>query len=224
MSAGESGNSFVIRILSKRRQAPERSVNVRVLVLGRTGLRWGEARALQLRDFAEVPMPMLHVIRNQPEGVREAKVPKSGKGRGVPVIDELLPAIRRFAAGKVPGQLPFTSPQGGQLYWTSFDRATKWQVIGRGRTGRNLRHTAACEWLMQGVPPRTVQAWLGHATLSMTERYLDHLGDFADRSALALLNANAAKALSERAKKLGGLDRFGTIGPNRNLPDRGLSR
>lgn len=71
-----------------------------VHVLGRTGIRWGEARAMLVRDFVEVPMPMLHVVRNQPEGITEAKTPKSGKGRRVPLPDALLPAIRRFAEGK----------------------------------------------------------------------------------------------------------------------------
>lgn len=39
-----------------------------LLVLGRTGLRWDETRATQVRDFAEVPIPVLHVVRDQPEG------------------------------------------------------------------------------------------------------------------------------------------------------------
>lgn len=52
-------------------------------------------------------------------------------------------------------------------------------------------------WLLRGVPLTTVQAWLGHGSIEVTARYLHHLGDSADRSALQLLNdAAAPRALS----------------------------
>ena len=44
---------------------------------------------------------------------------------------------------------------------------------------------------MRGVPLTTVQAWLGHGSIEITARYLHHLGDSADRSALALLNGSS---------------------------------
>ena len=167
-----------------------------VSVLGRTGIRWGEARAMLVSDFIEVPMPMLRVVRNQPEGTAAAKTPKSGRGRRVPVPDALAPVLRRFAAGKGPGDLLLTGPGGGQLHRSTFVRQTGWSEAGRGRTLHDLRHTAACEWILQGVPLTTVQAWLGHSSVEITARYLHHLGDSADRSALALLNDSAARALA----------------------------
>ncbi len=196
-----------------------------VLVLGRTGLRWGEARATQVRDFAEVPMPMLHVVRNQPEG-SAVKTPKSGKGRNVPIPDYLVSVIRRFAVGKQPDDLLFTSPRGAQLHRTSFVRATNWEVTGRGRTRHDLRHTAACEWLIQGVPLTTVQHWLGHGSIQITARYLHHLGDFADRAALDVLNSAASQVRSERARQLSDPSRFGAGRGHRGAPDhgRGLGR
>ncbi len=162
-----------------------------VLVLGRTGLRWGEARAMLVKHFVDVPMPMLQVSRNQPEGA-SVKTPKSGKSRNLPLPDYLVPVIQRFTAGKSPDDLLFTSPNGGQLFRTSFVRATHWEETGAGRTLHDLRHTAACEWLMQGVPLTTVQHWLGHSSIKVTARYLHHLGDFADRAALDVLNKAAA--------------------------------
>ncbi|WP_298228062.1 hypothetical protein [Gryllotalpicola sp.] len=42
-----------------------------VHVLGRTGLRWGEARAMLVHDLIAVPKPMLDVVRNQPQGTAE---------------------------------------------------------------------------------------------------------------------------------------------------------
>lgn len=197
-----------------------------VLILGRAGLRWGEARALQVKHFSETPMPMLQVVRNQPEG-SSVKAPKSGKGRNLPVPDYLVPVIRRFAAGKTPNDLLFTNPNGGQLFRTSFVRAAHWETVGRGRSLHDLRHTAACEWLIQGVPLTTVQAWLGHGSIQVTARYLHHLGDYADRAALDVLNKAAAKTTrSARARKLPDLSISGTSGRTRQAPEsgRGLSR
>lgn len=164
-----------------------------VRVLGRTGIRWGEARAMLVRDFIEVQMPMVHVVRNQPEGTTAAKAPKSGRGRRVPVPDTLVPVLRRFAEGKGPDDLLLTRPGGGQLHRSTFVRQTGWSEAGRGRTLHDLRHTAACEWILRGVPLTTVQAWLGHGSIEVTARYLHHLGDSADRSALQLLNDSAAR-------------------------------
>ena len=82
-----------------------------VRVLAHTGLRWGEARAMLVRDCSEVPM--LSVIRNQPEGVAAAQTPKSGQSRCVPLPDALLPVIRRFAEGKSPDDSLFTDPAAG---------------------------------------------------------------------------------------------------------------
>ena len=70
----------------------------------------------------------------------------------------------------------------------------------------------------------TVQAWLGHSSIEITSRYLHHLGDFADRSALQLLNDAAAHPVSERAKRLPDIRSFGRDSGSRSAPDHGLSR
>lgn len=158
-----------------------------VTVLAWTGIRWGECRAMQVRDFMRVPTPMLCVNRNQPEG-HAVRTTKSGKSRHVPVADAVLALVERFAAGKGPDELLFTTRRGAQLHRGRFVRTTAWADTGRGRTLHDLRHTAACLWLMKGVPLGTVQAWMGHADIATTNRYLHHLGDFADRAGLALLN------------------------------------
>jgi integrase len=45
-----------------------------------TGLRWSELRAIRVRDFVDVPLPLLIGQRAAPEGVR-VKVTKSGLAR-----------------------------------------------------------------------------------------------------------------------------------------------
>lgn len=158
-----------------------------VKVLGWTGLRWGEARSMRVRDFARVPIPLLNVTKNHPEGVA-LRSTKSGKPRHVGVANEILPVLEELARGKGPDDLLLTTDSGGQLWRSQFVRKTNWDEAVRGRTLHDLRHTAACLWLTHGVPLATVQAWLGHASITMTSKYLHHLGDVADRAALDLLN------------------------------------
>ena len=98
-----------------------------------------------------------------------------------------------------PDDLLLTRPGGGQLHRSMFVQKTGWSEVGRGRTLHDLRHTAACEWKMRGVPLTPVQAWLGHGSIEVTARYLHHLGDSADRSAIELLTDTTNRALSERA-------------------------
>ena len=51
-----------------------------LLVDAWTGLRWSELRAIRVRDFVQVPMPVLVVQRAEPEGVR-VKSTKSGRSQ-----------------------------------------------------------------------------------------------------------------------------------------------
>jgi hypothetical protein len=58
----------------------------------------------------------------------------------------------------------------------------------------------------------------------ITSRYLHHLGDFADRAALQLLNANAPSSRSNRAKKLPEVGAFGRAAADARHLDRGIGR
>lgn len=156
-----------------------------------TGMRWAELRAVLVGDLQDLPTPAVRVVRSQPEG-HPVKTTKSGKGRRVPLPDVTLPAIRRAREGKGPNDLLLTTAQGGQLWAGTFRRRTKWATNSGGRRIHDLRHTAACSWLSLGVDPGTVQAWMGHASITTTERYLHYLGTDADAAGLARLNAGGA--------------------------------
>lgn len=71
------------------------------------------------------------------------------------------------------------------------------------------------------VPLTTVQAWLGHGSIQVTARYLHHLGDYADRAALDVLNKVAVKGGRARTRKLPDLSSFGTSSRTRQAPERG---
>lgn len=158
-----------------------------VWLAGWTGLRWSELREVRVADFVEVPVPRLVIRRAQPEGIG-TKRPKSGRTRHVPLVDAVLPLVRAMANDKGPDDLLVTTASGKRLYATAFKNTTHWTETGRGRRLHDLRHTAACLWLEAGVSPTTVQAWLGHADLSTTQRYLHYLGTSADETALHQLN------------------------------------
>lgn len=57
-----------------------------------------------------------------------------------------------------------------------------------GRRLHDLRRTGACLWLARGVDLSTVSAWLGHASITTTNRYLHYLGTSADTAGLERLN------------------------------------
>jgi len=179
-----------------------------VLVAGWTGLRWSELRAIRVRDFVQVPMPLLVVERAAPERVA-VKQTKGRRSRRVPVADRVLPLVRECANGKAPDDLLFTTRGGAQLHAGAFRRATDWGTTGAGRRLHDLRHTAACLWLSKGVDPGTVQAWMGHSSIATTNIYVRHLGTGADRAGLHRLNARGGAGgarKSKRAKKGGARD------------------
>jgi integrase len=167
-----------------------------------TGLRWSELRSIRVRDFIEVPLPVLVVQRAAPEGVR-VKVTKSGKSRRVPVADRVLPLVQALTIGRTADDLLCVTGSGHQLHASAFKRTLAWTRVARGRRIHDLRHTAACLWLARGVNPVTVQAWMGHASIATTNLYLHYLGTSADRAGLARLN-DRGRTGGERQADLGG--------------------
>lgn len=174
-----------------------------LLVLGWTGLRWAEARALIVADFVEVPTPGLLVRRSEPEGVGR-KATKGRTSRRVPLANRVLPIVREFAAGKASSDLLLTTSQGAKLHRSAVLRTLRWPETGGGRRLHDLRHTAACLWLSRGVDPGTVQAWCGHESIATTNRYLHYLGTGADEAGLNRLNeAGGARGVRERRSDSG---------------------
>lgn len=171
-----------------------------LLVMGWTGLRWGEVRAMQVANLMEVPTAGLMVRRNQPEGY-PVKATKGRSMRRVPVADRILPVVRKFADGKGPNDLLFTAAGGGQIWRGHTVRDLKWKETGRGRRLHDLRHTAACLWLSRGVEPGTVQAWCGHESIATTNRYLHFLGTDADKAGLNKLNDGPGSAGGARDER-----------------------
>lgn len=115
-----------------------------------TGMRWGSLANLARGDID----PRTRRVRQlRPKGKRAV---------------EFIVSERTFAAiDRVVGRL---SPD-----VSAYDKALA-KVCERLNvprfTAHHLRHTFACSVLAAGADPRHVQEWLGHASITTTERYL----------------------------------------------------
>lgn len=184
-----------------------------VLLLGYTGLRWGEARALRVRHF-DALRRRIEVAENLPDGSTEDETvaPKSHRRRVVPIPAFLAETLAALAAGKRPEQRLFTNSSGGLLNNSNFRRQVfdpAVAVLGLGPfTPHNLRDTAASLAVSAGANVKVVQRMLGHASAAMTldvyaSLFADDLDDVAVR-----LNASALAARQERKEDHGAVVRF----------------
>lgn len=165
-----------------------------VLVLGLTGLRWGELAALRVRDVQMVPYPALKVSRSRPDGQKVRTVTKGGGTRTVPLLDVAAEVVKPLLTGD-PNSPLFPSSTGSMRLLSNFKRVTKWSEVSRGRRIHDLRHTAATFWVSQRIDMKTIQTWLGHSTSRLTmDTYAHWMGLDSDAAAILRLNAVVAEA------------------------------
>jgi integrase len=157
-----------------------------IIVAAYTGLRTGELRALRWRDV-DFPGASLRVQRNMPAGGEE-DAPKSGKVRSVPLTDDVARELDRLSRRKAFTGLDdrvFSGPGGAMLAEDAFRdalyEAMKRAGIDReafparsGFTFHDLRHTFGTR-AAQAFPLHDVQAFMGHADIQTTMRYLHHV-------------------------------------------------
>ncbi len=106
-------------------EIPEHYVPLVTTLVG-TGIRWGEAEGLQVRDLSlDAEVPTLHVRRaakwNSGMARQEIGPPKTKKGRrDVELAPEVVDVLRPLIVGKGPTDQVFTAPGGGQLRHRTF--------------------------------------------------------------------------------------------------------
>jgi integrase len=173
-----------------------------VLVLGLTGLRWGELSALRVRDVQQLPYPAFRVTLSRSDRQQIRNVTKGGKARVVPLADEVANVVFPLIEGKRPEALVFPDTKGNHRSGRNWSRDSHWGSLNRGRRVHDLRHTAATLWLQNGVDLKTVQTWLGHSTAKLTaDLYAHYMGTDADTAALARMNAVLGDARGTGKKK-----------------------
>lgn len=146
-------------------------------LIANTGLR--RAEAMQLR-WVDVNMIEAHANILSTEDART----KSGRWRQVPLSENALEALKalRRRTKKTDYVLP-------RMTGESLSRAFLRDVAARGLGGslHSLRHSYGAHLVMAGVPLRTVQVLMGHASFTTTERYA-HVGKDHLREQAKLIN------------------------------------
>lgn len=142
-------------------------------LLANTGLRRTEAQQLR--------WPQVNLKDQCLDVVSSAQArTKSGRWRRIPLSKAAITALKalRKRDGKTDHVLPRITAE-------SLSRAFLQDVARCGLRGslHSLRHTYGAHLVMAGVPLRTVQVLMGHASFKTTERYAhigeDHLRDQA---------------------------------------------
>jgi len=157
-----------------------------VHVLALAGLRWAELAGLKVGDRVKVPGEGLRlqrtVMSSKDKGALFVDTLKTKRARTVPLVDDLVPIIDKWAEGKDAGDWLFHAPKGGPLSEPNWKRSVGWAAAVR-EIGRptlrvhDLRHTCASLWLGAGADPKVVQRILGHASAAMTMDLYGHLID-----------------------------------------------
>jgi integrase len=143
-----------------------------VLLLGYSGLRWGEFAALRVRDV-DLIRRRVHVQRAMVElrGQVIIGTPKDHEQREVPLPRFLVDPLAQALAGRAADALAFTSPEGAIMRNNNFRRrcfdAAAIRAEVPGITPHGLRHTAA-----SGDPGRSPRD--GGLQDARTRRSVDH--------------------------------------------------
>ncbi len=168
-----------------------------VLLLAYTGIRWGEAVGLRVRDL-DMLRRRATIAENAVQSGTQIHVgtPKAHKQRTVPLPEFLLPHLARQCVGKGREDLLFSGKDGRHLRrphpvsgW--FAKAVAESGVPR-TTPHGLRHTAASLAVSAGANVKAVQKMLGHASAAMTlDIYADLFDDDLEAVAAALHDAHA---------------------------------
>src|SRR5206468_410167 len=145
----------------------------------RTGLRLGEALALQWDDL-DFTAREIRVARSFSK--HRLETPKSGHGRTVDMSKQLAATLKDLHAARAAetlkggwaGMPPWVfcttlgTPLSPSRIGPAFKRILKAAGLPTYHSPHNLRHTLASLLLQQGESPAYVQRQLGHASIQLT--------------------------------------------------------
>ncbi len=179
-------------------------------VLAGTGLRFGEATALQVGDVhLDDEPPVVHVERawkwTDNHG-HELGPPKTRKGRRVvSLAEQLTGLLRPLLEDRKPAELVFTTPTGQRVRNITFREDAWLPALQKAKLGKrprihDLRHTYASWQIAAGVPLPVIQQQLGHESVKTTVDVYGHLA----HGALALAAQASSLALAQALPELEG--------------------
>lgn len=173
-----------------------------------TGMRWGEASALQVRDLKlNGPTPTASVQRawkRAPKGSERSFFlgpPKTKKARRlVALAPAQVDVARRLVAGQPPEGYVFRTAQGNAWMHANFYNR-KWkpavaEAVKKGLPRRprihDLRHTHVAWLIAANIPVPAIQARLGHESIQTTVDRYGHLVRSLDAEISAAVQAAMA--------------------------------
>lgn len=155
---------------------PYRIVTIIAVLVG-TGMRFDEALHLHWDDI-DLEHRLITVQRGR------KGMPKSGKGRHVPIMDDLLPVLRemRLARGEQrmlwPSKRRNRKPGEARTQPSirkAFHAAVKKAELDTRMRIHDLRHSFASLFLLNGGDIFKLSKILGHSSVAITERVYAHL-------------------------------------------------
>jgi integrase len=160
----------------RSRSAAERAQDAAmIVVMAMAGLRPGESLPL-LWEHIDFGSSVIRVVESRTMGVTDT--PKSGSGRTVPMSREVARVMKGLAARgfmTAPIDRVFVGRDGGFVDLVAlgerFDGAQRRAGVSPRRQLRQMRNTFGTVCAADGVPLRTIQQWMGHASITTTEIY-----------------------------------------------------
>ncbi|MBF6213817.1 site-specific integrase [Nocardia puris] len=173
---------------------------VLVFVLAYTGIRWGEAVALRVRDIDFLRRRLVIADNAVQLGVDHALGETKGrKVRSVPVPQFVLDELSVICTGKARDALVFPHPDDAEKYLPRPKSDDGWFVSAVKRakvqdiTPHDLRHTCASLAVSAGVNVLALARMLGHTDPAVTLRvYADLFDTDLDKAAKLMHDAYAA--------------------------------
>ncbi len=164
---------------------------------GEAGLRIGEVRALDWQRDVDMTSGTITVNKQIRHG--ELGPPKGRERRTVPMTSYLKEALRSLSTlrrGFVVRNQDGTGKTDSQTQHAMEDIAERAGVKIRG--WHVLRHSFATHAAMFGINPWKLQAWLGHKSMDMTQRYVHVAEAHAREQPAEVLAAGQGEADPDR--------------------------
>jgi len=144
-------------------------------VLYHAGLRCAEALALQTHDIVRDDNGIAIHVRSG-KGSKQRVV--GLRAAGVAALDAWLAERENVRPPRDPGSSLFFAPSGDKLNTAAvrmlLPRLAKRAGITQRMHAHGFRHTHAFELMSSGIPVPFIQRQLGHSSMVITEKYLNH--------------------------------------------------
>lgn len=172
-------------------------------VLIGTGLRWGEATALQAKDviLSSSRLNIQRAWKRQEDNSFKLGPPKTKRARRMIVLSpDLMAIVRRLMSGKAPNDFLLTTANGkawphSNFYirrWAPAVQRAQEKGLTKAPRIHDLRHTHVSWLIAAKIPLPAIQARLGHESITTTVDRYGHLVQELDAEIAAAMQAALA--------------------------------